>query len=95
MSEAKSNTLRRLVRRVLCFVQGHPCQPTGRTAILLTEWVCQRCGGTFVSHKEHGNALVPGDPDSDRIFRDWMDAIKTSSCTPNTALKGADEGGVP
>lgn len=75
--------LRRLGAKVLCLVQGHPCEPTGRHAILLREWRCLRCGGLFVSHIEHGNALLPADEDSNRIFRDYADAIKASEVSPD------------
>lgn len=77
--------MKRLAKLLLwlrCFIKGHPCVATGRAAILLTEWKCQRCGGTFVSHRYHGNALVKSDTDSDRIFRDFADAIRKSEVTP-------------
>lgn len=74
--------VKRLVRRIVCFFRGHPCDPTGRHAILLMEWKCKRCGGIYVSHAHHGNALIDADDDSDRIFRDCMDVIKGSDAYP-------------
>ncbi len=61
---------RRAVAKLRCFLCGHPCDPTGRHGIVLIEWKCRRCGGLYVSHVEHGNALVRADADSDQIFRD-------------------------
>ena len=55
---ALSRSLKRLVQRIVCFFRGHPCEPTGRHAILLVEWECKRCGGTYVSHAHHGRALM-------------------------------------
>ncbi len=79
---ALSRSLKRLVQRIVCFFRGHPCEPTGRHAILLVEWECKRCGGTYVSHAHHGNALMAADNGSDRLFRDCMAAIKASDAYP-------------
>ena len=83
MSAAKSNTLRRLVRRVLCFVQGHSCEATGRRGYALREWRCQRCGGVFISHSGYGRALLPATPDSGEMLIRHMEAIRADACTPN------------
>ena len=79
---ARPRWLERMVRRMACFFLGHPCEPTGRHAILLVEWKCKRCGGLYVAHAHHGNALMDADNDSDRIFRDCMDAIKAADAYP-------------
>lgn len=79
---ARAGSVQRLVRRTVCFFRGHPCEPTGRHAILLMEWKCKRCGGIYVSHAHHSNALLSADDGSDRIFRDCMDAIKASEAYP-------------
>jgi hypothetical protein len=84
--------LESVVRRVWCFVTGHPCEPTGRHAILLREWRCKRCGGLYISHAEYGNCLLPADSGSDRILRDCMDAIKASEATPNGDISGGGKG---
>lgn len=74
--------LDRLVRRVACWCKGHTCHPTGRHAILLVEWRCERCGGLYVSHAHHGNALIAADEVSDFIFRDVMNVINASKVYP-------------
>ncbi len=79
---ARAGSVQRFVRRIVCFFRGHPCEPTGRHAILLMEWKCKHCGGIYVSHAHHGNALMDADEGSDRIFRDCMDAIKASDAYP-------------
>ena len=80
--DAMPGSLQRMVRRITCCLRGHPCEPTGRHAILLVEWKCKRCGGLYVSHAHHGNALMSADDGSDRIFRDCMDAIKAADAYP-------------
>lgn len=62
--------MKRLFTRLRCRLFGHSCSPTGRHAILLTEWRCRDCDGLFVSHVDHGRALMPADAESDQIFRD-------------------------
>jgi hypothetical protein len=76
-------SLEHMVRRITCFLRGHPCEPTGRHAILLVEWKCKRCGGLYVSHAHHSNALMSADDGSDRIFRDCLDAIKAADAKPS------------
>ncbi len=66
--------MRGMANRLACFICGHPCVPTGRHAILIAEWKCQRCGGLYVSHAHYRNVL-PADEGSESIFRD---AIKAS-----------------
>ena len=83
--------LQRLVRRIACACYGHQCEPTGRHAILLMEWKCKRCGGIYVSHLHHGNALRDADDKSDRLFRDCLDAIKASQLSPNAQGSGTPE----
>ena len=84
-TETLMGSARRFVRRILCFFRGHPCEPTGRHAILVVEWKCKRCGGIYVTHAHYGNDLLPADDDSDRLFRDCMDAIKASEAYPTNA----------
>lgn len=64
------------MKKFLCILFGHPCERTGRHAIVLTEWRCRRCGGFYISHVDHGDMLIPADADSDRIFQDvkyWLE----------------------
>ncbi len=75
-------SLRLFLRRIACFLRGHPCEPTGRQAILLMEWKCKCCGGVYVSHAHYGPALIPANEGSDRIFRDFADAVKASEVKP-------------
>lgn len=58
------------MNRLLCFLFGHLCEPTGRRGIVLREWRCERCGGLYISHRDYGNAIVPADEDSDRMLSD-------------------------
>jgi hypothetical protein len=90
MSAAKSNTLRRLVRRFSCFGQGHPCEATGRRGYALREWRCQRCGGVFISHSDYGQQLIPATPDSDEMLIRHMEAIRADACTPNATAHVRD-----
>ena len=63
------------LKRIACFFFGHPCVPTGRRGLVLTEHCCIRCDGIYVSHRDHGNALLPANEESDRIFADeerWL-----------------------
>lgn len=78
-------SLELLVRRVRCMVQGHPCEMTGRHAILLIEWRCTRCGGLFVSHLHYGAALASPDAESEQLFRDFADAIRAQDVLPPNA----------
>lgn len=73
----------RWLRRIKCLLKGHPCKPTGRSAILLVEWKCERCGGVYVSHVHHGRVLADADAHSDQIFRDYLDATRASEVMPN------------
>jgi hypothetical protein len=82
--------LQRLVRRFSCFVQGHPCEATGRRGYALCEWRCQRCGGVFISHSDYGRALLPATPDSDEMLIRHMDAIRADACTPNVPAQGRE-----
>jgi len=79
--------LERLVRRFLCFVQGHPCKATGRRGYALREWRCQRCGGVYISHSDYGRALLPATPDSDEMLVRHMEAIRADACTPNNIIR--------
>lgn len=72
-----------ILRRLCCLVTGHPCRPTGRKAILLTEWKCHRCKGIYVSHAHHGRILADSDEDCDKIFRDFADAVEAHKVLPN------------
>jgi hypothetical protein len=68
----------KFLNKLRCFIGGHPCDPTGRHGIVLIEWRCRRCGGLYVSHVDHGTALVDADEGSDRIFRDVDRALEIS-----------------
>ncbi len=82
---AVAGSVKQLVRRLLCMVQGHPCEMTGRHAILLIEWRCKRCGGLFVGHAHHGALLVTPDAQSEQLFRDFADAIRAKDVLPPNA----------
>ena len=77
MRKVKSNTIQNMVQRILCFVQGHVCEPTGRHGIVIREMLCLRCGGLYAQHIEHGNCLLPVDADLDQVFRDREKAFQT------------------
>lgn len=79
MSSAKGNFFRLLINRVLCFVTGHPCEPTGRHGYVVREWRCQRCGGLYASHREYGDVLLPVDARLDQIFKDREKIARVSS----------------
>jgi hypothetical protein len=61
-----------LLKKLRCFFQGHPCEPTGRHGTILVEMRCTRCGGLYVAHTEHGRTLIPADETSDIIFQNYM-----------------------
>lgn len=68
-----------ILRYTSCLAKGHPCEPTGRHAILIKEWKCKNCGGTYVSHVHYGNMLLPADRESDQFISDCSAAIKKFS----------------
>jgi hypothetical protein len=64
-------------KKLLCFFKGHSCEPTGRHAVQLREWKCQRCGGLYVSNEpEYGDMLLPSDGDFVKLFEDYRDMLK-------------------
>jgi hypothetical protein len=62
-----------VLRRITCFLRGHRCYRTGRYSFLLEEWKCERCGKIYVAHGDFGSYLLPGDAESDALFRMWSD----------------------
>jgi hypothetical protein len=62
--------MKTLLLRLFCFFAGHPCLPTGRHGLLLTEYRCTRCGRLYLGSSEYPGRLLPADQGSDRIFRD-------------------------
>jgi len=68
----KGGEMKKWFRKLCCFFLKHPCKPTGRHAVQLREWKCDRCGGVFVSNTpEYGNMLLDSDEDFDTLFKDY------------------------
>lgn len=67
--------MKKIWSKLACFFTGHPVVPTGRHGTVLVEHKCLRCGGVYISHPDHGDQLLPWNPEfeeivSGRYFRD-------------------------
>jgi len=61
-------------KAIVCFFRGHDCEPTGRHALMIRELLCLYCGGLFVQHAHHGNALIRQNATGRKIMNDCHEA---------------------
>lgn len=64
------------LKRIACLFTGHPCAKTGRGGFLITEVQCERCGGLYAMHPDHGRTLLPMDAEMEKIFKDEQEFLK-------------------